>query len=129
MGRDHCARRHSAGDSKIELILEMRGEKRTEKAEQSVIGRSYNIYNQAQKKMEQYGSDVGGNIFFMAGSRRREGYYTDENSANGGPFSSAIFNSFLSRPDKVRPMQPGATMAARRGASNTTSLTPPKIAP
>src|SRR5258707_13066947 len=58
-----------AGDSKIELILEDCVVQENWKSQNGPYsGKSYNIYNQAQKRWEQYWVDnVGGNIFFYGG--------------------------------------------------------------
>src|ERR1700730_3736340 len=59
------------GDSKIELILEDCVVQENWKSQNSPYsGKSYNIYNQAQKRWEQYWVDsAGGNIFFYGGLR------------------------------------------------------------
>src|SRR5260370_11027933 len=71
-----------AGGSKIELILEDCVVQENWKSQNGPYsGKSYNIYNQAQKRWEQYWVDnVGGNIFFYG--VLKDGvidYFSDQN--------------------------------------------------
>jgi len=101
-----------AGDSKIELILEDCVVQENWKSLSSPYsGKSYNIYNQAQKRWEQYWVDnVGGNIFFYGGLK--DGvmdYYTDEIPQTGSPFLKRHLQFIPIGPDKVRQFSRGST--------------------
>lgn len=94
-----------AGDSKIELILEDCVVQENWKSQNSPYsGKSYNIYNQAQKRWEQYWVDsAGGNIFFYGGLK--DGvmdYFTDEIPQPGGPALKRHLQFIPEGPDKVR---------------------------
>jgi tetratricopeptide (TPR) repeat protein len=101
-----------AGDSKIELILEDCVVQENWKSQNGPYsGNSYNIYNQAQKRWEQYWVDnVGGNIFFYGGLK--DGvmdYYTDEIPQTGGPALKRHLQFIPMGPDKVRQFSRGST--------------------
>lgn len=101
-----------AGDSTIELILEDCVVQENWKSLNSPYsGKSYNIYNQAQKRWEQYWVDnVGGNIFFYGGLK--DGvmdYYTDEIPQTGGPALKRHLQFIPLSPDKVRQFSRGST--------------------
>lgn len=101
-----------AGDSKIELILEDCVVQENWKSLNSPYsGKSYNIYNQAQKRWEQYWVDnVGGNIFFYGGLK--DGvmdYYTDEIPQAGGPSLKRHLQFIPVGNDKVRQFSRGST--------------------
>src|ERR1700704_4533216 len=101
-----------AGDSKIELILEDCVVQENWKSQNGPYsGRSYNIYNQAQKRWEQYWVDnVGGNIFFYGGLK--EGvmdYFTDEIPQTAGPALKRHLQFIPTGSDKVRQFSRGST--------------------
>jgi hypothetical protein len=101
-----------AGDSKIELILEDCVVQENWKSQNGPYsGKSYNIYNQSQKRWEQYWVDnVGGNIFFYGGLK--DGvmdYYTDEIPQTGGPALKRHLQFIPLGPDKVRQFSRGST--------------------
>jgi tetratricopeptide (TPR) repeat protein len=101
-----------AGDSRIELILEDCVVQENWKSLNSPYsGKSYNVYNQAQKRWEQYWVDnVGGNIFFYGGLK--DGvmdYYTDEIPQTGGPTLKRHLQFIPLGPDKVRQFSRGST--------------------
>jgi len=101
-----------AGDSKIELILEDCVVQENWKSQNGPYsGKSYNIYNQALKRWEQYWvDDVGGNIFFYGGLK--DGvmdYRTDEIPQTGGPALKRHLQFIPLRPDKVRQFSRGST--------------------
>jgi tetratricopeptide (TPR) repeat protein len=101
-----------AGDSKIELILEDCVVQENWKSQNSPYsGKSYNIYNQALKRWEQYWVDnVGGNIFFYGGLK--DGvmdYFTDEIPQPGAPPLRRHLQFIPMGPDKVRQFSRGST--------------------
>jgi tetratricopeptide (TPR) repeat protein len=101
-----------AGDSKIELILKDCVVQENWKSQSGPYsGKSYNIYNQAQKRWEQYWVDnVGGNIFFYGGLK--DGvmdYYTDAIPQTGGPALQRHLQFIPAGPDKVRQFSRGST--------------------
>ena len=101
-----------AGDSKIELILEDCVVQENWKSQNSPYsGKSYNMYNQALKRWEQYWVDnVGGNIFFYGGLK--DGvmdYFTDEIPQAGGPALKRHLQFIPLGPDKVRQLSRGST--------------------
>jgi tetratricopeptide (TPR) repeat protein len=106
-----------AGDSKIELVLEDCVIQENWKSQNSPYsGKSYNIYNQALKRWEQYWVDnVGGNIFFYGGLK--DGvmdYFTDEIPRAGGPalkrhLQFIPMSQDKLHPDKVRQFSRGST--------------------
>src|SRR6202158_1242593 len=101
-----------AGDSKIELILEDCVVQENWKSQNSPYsGKSYNMYNQALKRWEQYWVDnVGGNIFFYGGLK--DGvmdYFTDEIPQAGGPALKRHLQFIPMGPDKVRQFSRGST--------------------
>jgi tetratricopeptide (TPR) repeat protein len=101
-----------AGDSKIELILEDCVVQENWKSQNGPYsGKSYNMYNQALKRWEQYWVDnVGGNIFFYGGLK--DGvmdYFTDEIPQAGGPALKRHLQFIPMGPDKVRQFSRGST--------------------
>ena len=101
-----------AGSSRIELIL---GDCVVQENWQSdgnpYSGKSYNTYNAALKRWEQYWVDnSGGNIFFYGGLK--DGvmdYWTDEIPQPGGPALKRHLRFFNLGPDKVRQFSQGST--------------------
>lgn len=101
-----------AGQSKIELIL---GDCVVQENWQSngnpYSGKSYNMYNAALKRWEQYWVDnSAGNIFFYGGLK--DGvmdYWTDEIPQTGGPALKRHLQFFKLGPDKVRQFSQGST--------------------
>ena len=101
-----------AGQSKIELIL---GDCVVQENWQSngnpYSGKSYNMYNAALKRWEQYWVDnSAGNIFFYGGLK--DGvmdYWTDEIPQPGGPPLRRHLQFFKLGPDKVRQFSQGST--------------------
>jgi tetratricopeptide (TPR) repeat protein len=101
-----------AGDSKIELILEDCVVQENWKSQNGPYsGKSYNIYNQAQKRWEQYWVDnVGGNIFFYG--NMKDGamdYFTDEIPQPSGPPLKRHLQFIPIGPDKVRQFSRSST--------------------
>jgi len=101
-----------AGDSKIELILEDCVVQENWKSQSGPYsGKSYNIYNQSQKRWEQYWVDnVGGNIFFFGGLK--DGvmdYFTDDIAQSGGPALRRHLQFIPLSSDKVRQFSRGST--------------------
>lgn len=101
-----------AGDSKIELILEdCVVQENWKSLNGPYSGKSYNIYNQSQKRWEQYWVDnVGGNIFFYGGLK--DGvmdYFTDEIPQSSGPALKRHLQFIALSPDKVRQFSRGST--------------------
>lgn len=101
-----------AGDSKIELILEDCVVQENWKSLNSPYsGKSYNIYNAALKRWEQYWVDnVGGNIFFYGGVK--DGvmdYWTEEIPQASGPALKRHLQFIPMGPDKVRQFSRGST--------------------
>jgi tetratricopeptide (TPR) repeat protein len=101
-----------AGDSNIELILEDCVVQENWKSQNSPYsGKSYNIYNQSQKRWEQYWVDnVGGNIFFYGAIK--DGvmdYFTDEVLQSSGPALKRHLQFIPMGPDKVRQFSRGST--------------------
>lgn len=102
-----------AGDSKIELILEdcvVLENWKTSGGPYS--GKSYNVYNAALKRWEQYWVDnVGGNIFFH-GELAKDGvmdYWTDDIPQPNGPALRRHLQFIPSGPDTVRQYSRGST--------------------
>lgn len=101
-----------AGQSKIELIL---GDCVVQENWQSdgnpYSGKSYNTYNAALKRWEQYWVDnSAGNIFFYGGLK--DGvmdYWTDDIPQAGGPPLKRHLQFFKLGPDKVRQFSQGST--------------------
>jgi tetratricopeptide (TPR) repeat protein len=101
-----------AGQSKIELIL---GDCVVQENWQSngnpYSGKSYNMYNVALKRWEQYWVDnSAGNIFFYGGWK--DGvmdYWTDEIPQPSGPPLKRHLQFFKLAPDKVRQFSQGST--------------------
>ena len=101
-----------AGQSKIELIL---GDCVVQENWQSdgnpYSGKSYNTYNSALKRWEQYWVDnSAGNIFFYGGLK--DGvmdYWTDEIPQPTGPSLKRHLQFFKLGPDKVRQFSQGST--------------------
>ncbi len=101
-----------AGKSKIELIL---GDCVVQENWQSdgnpYSGKSYNTYNAALKRWEQYWVDnSAGNIFFYGGLK--DGvmdYWTDEIPQPTGPPLKRHLQFFKLSPDKVRQFSQGST--------------------
>jgi tetratricopeptide (TPR) repeat protein len=101
-----------AGDSKIELILEDCVVQENWKSQGAPYsGKSYNIYNQALKRWEQYWVDnSGGNIFFYGGLKDNVmDYWTDEIPQPTGPALKRHLQSIPMSPDKVRQFSRGST--------------------
>lgn len=101
-----------AGDSKIELILEDCVVLENWKSQNSPYsGKSYNTYNQALKRWEQYWVDnVGGNIFFYGGLK--DGvmdYFTDEIPQASGLALKRHLQFIPMGADKVRQFSRGST--------------------
>jgi tetratricopeptide (TPR) repeat protein len=102
-----------AGTSKIELILENCVVQENWKSENSPYsGKSYNIYDAALKRWEQYWVDnVGGNIFFH-GELAKDGvmdYWTDDIPQSGGPALRRHLQLIPTGADKVRQFSRGST--------------------
>lgn len=101
-----------AGNSKIELILEDCVVQENWKSESSTYaGKSYNIYNGALKRWEQYWVDnVGGNIFFYGGLK--DGvmdYWTDELPQPDGTKLRRHLQFIQLGPDTVRQFSQGSS--------------------
>jgi Tetratricopeptide repeat len=102
-----------AGTSKIELILEDCVVQENWKTLGSPYsGKSYNIYDAALKRWEQYWVDnTGGNIFFH-GELANDGvmdYWTDDLPQSGGPALRRHLQFIPMGPDKVRQFSRGST--------------------
>ena len=99
------------GSSKIELILADCVVQENWTGNGGTTGKSYNIYNQALKRWEQYWVDSnGGNIFFYGGLR--DGvmdYFTDEIPQPNGPKLKRHLQFFHLGPDKVRQFSQGSS--------------------
>jgi tetratricopeptide (TPR) repeat protein len=101
-----------AGTSKIELILEDCVVLENWKSlNNPYAGKSYNIYDQALKRWEQYWVDnAGGNIFFHG--ELKDGvmeYWTDEIPQASGPSLKRHLQFFQLGLDKVRQFSQGST--------------------
>jgi tetratricopeptide (TPR) repeat protein len=101
-----------AGTSKIELILEDCVVLENWKSlNNPYSGKSYNIYDQALKRWEQYWVDnVGGNIFFH-GELGKDGvmeYWTDDIPQATGPILRRHLQFIPMGPDKVRQFSRGS---------------------
>jgi tetratricopeptide (TPR) repeat protein len=101
-----------AGTSKIELILEDCVVLENWKSlNNPYSGKSYNIYDQALKRWEQYWVDsAGGNIFFH-GELGKDGvmdYWTDDIPQNTGPNLRRHLQFIPMGPDKVRQFSRGS---------------------
>jgi tetratricopeptide (TPR) repeat protein len=101
-----------AGNSKIELILDdCVIQENWSSLNSPYTGKSYNIYNAALKRWEQYWVDsVGGNIFFHGGLK--DGvmdYWTDEIPQPGGTVLKRRLQFFKLGPDTVRQFSQGST--------------------
>jgi len=101
-----------AGSSKIELILDdCVIQENWSSAGSPYTGKSYNIYNTALKRWEQYWVDsVGGNIFFYGGLK--DGvmdYWTDEIPQPDGTKLKRHLQFFKLDPDTVRQFSQGST--------------------
>jgi hypothetical protein len=102
-----------AGTSKIELILEECVVQENWKTLNSPYsGKSYNIYDAALKRWEQYWVDnTGGNIFFH-GELAKDGvmdYWTDDIPQSGGPALRRHLQFIPMGADKVRQFSRGST--------------------
>jgi tetratricopeptide (TPR) repeat protein len=102
-----------AGTSKIELILEDCVVQENWKSLSSPYsGKSYNIYDAALKRWEQYWVDnVGGNIFFH-GELSKDGvmdYWTDDIPQSSGPALRRHLQFIAMGADKVRQFSRGST--------------------
>jgi tetratricopeptide (TPR) repeat protein len=102
-----------AGTSKIELILEDCVVQENWKSMASPYsGKSYNIYDAALKRWEQYWVDnVGGNIFFH-GELAKDGvmdYWTDDIPQSPGPALRRHLQFIPMGADKVRQFSRGST--------------------
>jgi tetratricopeptide (TPR) repeat protein len=101
-----------AGDSHIELILRdcVLQENWTSAGNIGYSGKSYNIYNAALKRWEQYWVDnAGGNIFFYGGLK--DGlmdYWTDEIPQPDGKKLKRHLQFIKLGPDKVRQFSQGS---------------------
>ena len=101
-----------AGDSKIELILGdcVVQENWTSGGNAGYSGKSYNIYNAALKRWEQYWVDnAGGNIFFYGGLK--DGvmdYWTDEIPQPDGKKLKRHLQFIKLGPDTVRQFSRGS---------------------
>lgn len=101
-----------AGDSRIELILGdcVVQENWTSAGNIGYFGKSYNIYNTALKRWEQYWVDnSGGNIFFYGGLK--DGvmdYWTDEIPQPDGKKLKRHLQFIKIGPDKVRQFSQGS---------------------
>ncbi|HEY6267615.1 MAG TPA: tetratricopeptide repeat protein [Candidatus Acidoferrum sp.] len=101
-----------AGDSRIELILGdcVVQENWTSAGNIGYSGKSYNIYNAAVKRWEQYWVDnAGGNIFFYGGLK--DGvmdYWTDEIPQLDGKKLERHLQFIKLGPDKVRQFSQGS---------------------
>jgi tetratricopeptide (TPR) repeat protein len=101
-----------AGQSKIELIL---GDCVIQENWQSdgnpYSGKSYNIYDTALKRWEQFWVDnSAGNIFFYGGFKDGEmDYWTDEIPQPSGPSLKRHLQFIKLSPDKVRQYSQGST--------------------
>jgi tetratricopeptide (TPR) repeat protein len=101
-----------AGDSRIELILGdcVVQENWTSAGNIGYSGKSYNIYNAALKRWEQYWVDnTGGNIFFYGGLK--DGimdYWTDEIPQPDGKKLKRHLQFIKLGPDKVRQFSQGS---------------------
>lgn len=101
-----------AGDSKIELLLEDCVVLENWKSQNSPYsGKSYNIFNQALKRWEQYWVDnTGGNIFFYG--ELKDGvmdYWTDDIPQPTGPALRRHLQFIPMGTDKVRQFSRGST--------------------
>jgi tetratricopeptide (TPR) repeat protein len=101
-----------SGNSKIELILEDCVVLENWKSlNNPYSGKSYNVYDQALKRWEQYWVDnVGGNIFFHG--ELKDGvmdYYTDEIPQPDGTKLMRHLQFFRVNPDTVRQFSQGST--------------------
>jgi tetratricopeptide (TPR) repeat protein len=106
-----------AGDSRIELILGdcVVQENWTSAGNVGYSGKSYNIYNAALKRWEQYWVDnTGGNIFFYGGLK--DGvmdYWTDEIPQPDGQKLKRHLQFIKLGPDKVRQFSRGSNDAGK----------------
>jgi len=102
----------AAGDSRIELILEdcVVQENWTSAGNIGYSGKSYNIYNAALKRWEQYWVDnTGGNIFFYGGLKDGAmDYWTDEIPQPDGKKLKRHLQFIKLGPDKVRQFSQGS---------------------
>jgi tetratricopeptide (TPR) repeat protein len=102
-----------AGASKIELILEdCVVQENWQSLGSPYTGKSYNIYDAALKRWEQYWVDsTGGNIFFH-GELAQDGvmdYWTDDIPQSGGPSLRRHLQFIPIGTDKVRQFSRGST--------------------
>ena len=101
-----------AGDSRIELILGdcVVQENWTSAGNVGYSGKSYNIYNAALKRWEQYWVDnAGGNIFFYGGLKNGiMDYWTDEIPQPDGKKLKRHLQFIKMGPDKVRQFSQGS---------------------
>lgn len=102
-----------AGSSKIELILGdcVVQENWTSGGNAGYTGKSYNIYNQASKRWEQYWVDnAGGNIFFYGGLKDGAmDYWTDEIPQPNGTKLKRHLQFIKLGPDTVRQFSQGSS--------------------
>jgi len=102
----------AAGDSKIELILADCVVQENWKSQGNpYAGKSYNIYNSALKRWEQYWVDnTGGNIFFYGGLKDAVmDYWTDDVPQPNGPRLKRHLQFIPMGSDKVRQFSQGST--------------------
>jgi tetratricopeptide (TPR) repeat protein len=105
-----------SGNSKIELILEdCVVQENWKSLNNPYAGKSYNIYNTALKRWEQYWVDnVGGNIFFYGGLK--DGvmdYWTDDLPQPDGTKLKRHLQFFKLGPDTVRQFSQGSSDSGR----------------
>ena len=102
----------AAGNSRIELILEdCVVQENWESLNSMYAGKSYNIYNAALKRWEQYWVDnVGGNIFFYGGLKDGAmDYWTDELPQPDGTKLRRHLQFIKLGPDTVRQFSRGSS--------------------
>jgi tetratricopeptide (TPR) repeat protein len=101
-----------AGNSKIELILDdCVVQENWSSLNSPYTGKSYNIYNAALKRWEQYWVDsVGGNIFFHGGLKNGVmDYWSDETPQPNGTKLERHLQFFALGKDAVRQFSQGST--------------------
>jgi len=89
-------------------------------------GKSYNVYNSAWKRWEQFWVDNQGGMIHFYGSLNQDGvmdFYTDEIPQPDGTKLKRHLQFIKLGSDQVRQFSQGSTDEARRGTLNTTSPT------